>query len=480
MFSRRSALFSFTSRLLDLILLTLAFPIAYWIRTHVLIQLPSSWLERPEIYPFRDYWPLYLGSVGIWFVAGYALNIYQDMVLRTPRQLAWDVVKLVGVSLVALNAGLYLFRASYISRSFVLTIAAVDFLLLLVCRWVSFSGKVWLYNKMGARHYCLIVGTGNAARELSALIEQSEVFGLRLVGFVHVPPDAPISPPGLGKQHSVFSLDEVLDVLQNQVVDEVLFAVSKEQLEPLEPLIVRCHEERIRTRVDLGFLPRSFSHVHVERLGHIPLLSLGAAPHDEFLLFAKRVVDFVVSAVALVLLSPLLLLLTLLVRLSSPGPVIYKQIRCGLNGRRFTFYKFRSMIENADALRPYLQFLNELDGAAFKISEDPRCTPVGRWLRRYSLDELPQFWNVLCGDMSLVGPRPPLPEEVEKYETWQRCRLRMRPGLTCLWATEGRSQLSFDQWMKFDLLYIDNWSLWLDAKILVKSIPHVFLGRGAS
>ena len=480
MFSRRSALFSFTSRLLDLILLTLAFPIAYWIRAHALIQLPSSWLERLEIYPFREYWPLYLGSLGIWLVTGYALNIYRDMVLRTPRQLAWDVVKLVGVSLVALNAGLYLFRASYISRSFVLTIAAVDFLLLLVSRWLSFSGKVWLYNEMGARHYCLIAGTGSAARELAALIEESEVFGLRLVGFVHVPPDAPISPPGLRQQYQVFSLDEVLGALQNHVVDEVLFAVSKEQLEPLEPLIVRCHEERIRTRVDLGFLPRTFSHVHVEKLGHIPLLSLGAAPHDEFLLFAKRAVDVVVSALALALLSPLLLLVALLVRLTSPGPVIYKQIRCGLNGRRFTFYKFRSMIANADALRPHLECLNELDGAAFKISEDPRCTPVGRWLRRFSLDELPQFWNVLRGDMSLVGPRPPLPEEVEKYETWQRCRLRMRPGLTCLWATEGRSELSFDQWMKFDLLYIDNWSLWLDAKILVKSIPHVFSGRGAS
>jgi exopolysaccharide biosynthesis polyprenyl glycosylphosphotransferase len=480
MFAKQSAVSSFTSRLLDLVLLSLAFPIAYLIRTHVLIQLPHSWLENPLVYPFRAYWPLHLGSLGIWFVAGYALNIYRDMELRTHRQQAWDVLKLVGVSLVALNAALYLFRGSYISRSYVLTIAAVDFFLLLASRLLSLSGRVWLRNEMRFRHYCLIVGTGNAARELAALIEESEVLGLRLVGFVHLPPDAPISPPGLRQQYGVFSLDEVFGVLQNQVVDEVLFAVSKEKLEPLEPLIVRCHEERIRTRVDLGFLPRTFSHVHLEKLGHIPLLSLGAAPHDEFLLFAKRVVDVVLSAIAVVLLSPLLLLVTLLVRLTSPGPVIYKQTRCGLNGRRFTCYKFRSMIANADTLRPHIESLNELDGAAFKISEDPRCTPVGRWLRTYSLDELPQFWNILRGDMSLVGPRPPLPEEVEKYETWQRCRLRMRPGLTCLWATEGRNQLSFDQWMKFDLLYIDNWSLWLDAKILVKSIPQVVLGRGAS
>jgi exopolysaccharide biosynthesis polyprenyl glycosylphosphotransferase len=480
MFARRSALFGFTSRLLDLILTALAFPIGYWIRKHILTQLPSSWLARPEIYPFRNYWLVFLSTLAIWFTVGYGLGIYRDMELRTRRQLGWDVIKLVGVSLLLLNAGLYLFHAPQISRSLVLTIGAIDLFVLLASRELSLHGRAWLRNEMGCRHYCLIVGTGNAARDLAALIEESEVLGLQLVGFVHLAPDAPISPPGLRQQYSVFSLDEVPGILQNQVVDEVLFAVSKEQLEPLEPLIVRCHEERIRTRVDLGFLPRTFSHVHVENLGHIPLLSLGAAPHDEFLLFAKRVIDVVVSAVALVLFSPLLLLVALLVRLTSPGPVIYKQIRCGLNGRRFTFYKFRSMIANADALRPHIEWLNELDGAAFKISEDPRCTPLGRWLRKFSLDELPQFWNVLRGDMSLVGPRPPLPEEVEKYETWHRCRLRMRPGLTCLWATEGRNRLSFDQWMKSDLLYIDNWSLWLDTKIFVKSIPHVVLGRGAS
>ena len=153
--------------------------------------------------------------------------------------------------------------------------------------------------------------------------------------------------------------------------------------------------------------------------------------------------------------------------------------RCGLGGRRFTVYKFRSMIEGADEMRSQIAHLNEVDGPVFKIAEDPRCTPVGRWLRRTSLDELPQLWNVLRGDMSFVGPRPPVPEEVEKYEPWQRRRLRMRPGLTCLWALEGRSRLNFERWMQLDLSYIDGWSLWLDAKIFVRTIPHVLFGRGA-
>jgi exopolysaccharide biosynthesis polyprenyl glycosylphosphotransferase len=264
------------------------------------------------------------------------------------------------------------------------------------------------------------------------------------------------------------------------VVDEVLFAVDKEELRRLEALILLCEQEGVKTRVPLDFLPRTFSQVYVENFRHVPLLTFGSTPDNELKLFAKRMVDFTLSAVALVLLSPLLLILALLIRLTSPGPILYRQIRCGLGGRRFTLYKFRSMVANADKLRTELEALNEVDGPVFKLTDDPRCTPLGRWLRKISFDELPQLWNILRGDMSFVGPRPPLPEEVEKYESWQRRRLRMRPGLTCLWTLEGRSRLSFDRWIRLDLAYIDNWSLFLDFKILLKSIPLVVFGRGAS
>jgi lipopolysaccharide/colanic/teichoic acid biosynthesis glycosyltransferase len=176
-----------------------------------------------------------------------------------------------------------------------------------------------------------------------------------------------------------------------------------------------------------------------------------------------------------------MLLVALLIRMTSRGPVLYRQTRCGLNGRRFTLYKFRSMVADAEARRQDLESRNEMDGAAFKISDDPRRTALGRWLRKFSLDELPQLWNVLRGHMSFVGPRPPIPEEVERYEPWQRRRLRMRPGLTCLWTLEGRNRLlKFDRLVQFDLAYIDNWSLWLDLKIFLKTIPRVALGRGAS
>jgi len=212
----------------------------------------------------------------------------------------------------------------------------------------------------------------------------------------------------------------------------------------------------------------------------MPLLTFSTTPESEDLLLLKRGVDFVMALVFLIVLSPLLLVLAILIKLTSRGPVLYRQTRCGLGGRKFTVYKFRSMRADADLLRHELAALNEMDGPVFKIKVDPRCTPVGAFMRKFSLDELPQLVNILKGDMSFVGPRPPLPQEVEKYQRWQRRRLRMQPGLTCLWALEGRNKLNFKRWMELDLEYIDNWSPSLDWKIILKTIPVVLLGRGAS
>jgi len=276
----------------------------------------------------------------------------------------------------------------------------------------------------------------------------------------------------------VHPLEEIPKLVDTQVVDEIIFVVDSKRLSELEDVLLLCDESGVQTRVAVDFFPHVNSEVYLDRLYQTPLLTFSAAPADELRLMAKRALDIVVAAAALVLLSPLMLLIALLVRLTSPGPVIFRQQRCGLNGRRFTLYKFRSMCENAEELKPQLAHLNEKK-TAFKIANDPRVTPLGRLLRKFSLDELPQLWNVLRGDMSLVGPRPPVPEEVERYERWQRRRLRMRPGLTCLWALEGRDELEFDDWIRKDLEYIDNWSLGLDLAILMRTIPSVLTGKGA-
>jgi len=318
--------------------------------------------------------------------------------------------------------------------------------------------------------------------EIARTLEANESRGMRLFGIVHTGGELGLSPPHgleLAKPYPEFTLPELPDLLRRHVIDEVIFVVAKEDLEKLGDTFLVCEEEGVKTRVLLSFFPQVVSKVYLERLGSKPLLTFSATPDDEILLL-KRGVDFVMALAALVLLSPVLLVLAILVKLTSRGPVFFSQVRCGLGGRKFTLYKFRSMRADADLIREELEALNEVDGPVFKIRNDPRCTPIGRFMRKFSLDELPQFVNIIRGDMSFVGPRPPLPQEVEKYERWQRRRLRMQPGLTCLWALEGRSRLSFRRWMELDLEYIDHWSMALDWKILLKTIPIVIVGRGAS
>ena len=191
----------------------------------------------------------------------------------------------------------------------------------------------------------------------------------------------------------------------------------------------------------------------------------------------KRVIDVILSISALLLLSPILILIALLIKLSSSGPVLFQQIRIGLNGKKFTMFKFRSMVENADEIRDHFITLNKRSGPTFKIDNDPRVTPIGNFIRKHSIDELPQLINILLGDMSIVGPRPPLPEEFEKYSTWQIRRLSVTPGLTCYWQILREKNIDFSQWVKLDLKYIDNWSIWNDAIIILKTIPEVIIGR---
>jgi exopolysaccharide biosynthesis polyprenyl glycosylphosphotransferase len=333
-------------------------------------------------------------------------------------------------------------------------------------------------ERLNRYHYFLIVGCGARAREIASLLEESRGMGLRLIGFVDPEHENAPAPAKLGR-YEVFPLASIDAILRDRVIDEIVFAVNMQELARLEPMMRHCANLGIKTRVQLEFLPAAYSRVYLEKFRDMQLLSLSSAPDSELRLFFKRVLDIAIAFFFLLVFWPLLAIIALAIRITSPGPVLFRQTRCGLGGRRFMLYKFRSMVNNAEQLRAELHQLNELDGPVFKISDDPRITPVGRWLRRFSFDELPQLWNVLRGDMSFVGPRPAVPHEVEQYEPWQLRRLRMRPGLTCIWVLEGRSHLDFNRWMQLDLRYIDTWSLWLDLKIFLRTIPIVLSGRGA-
>jgi exopolysaccharide biosynthesis polyprenyl glycosylphosphotransferase len=476
MFSRRSRLISVTCVVNDLLATAVAFLLAYGVRVWI---GQRNWDGLHAIYPLKTYLPTFIAAALLIPLFGYLLGAYHQLELRRPRDIASDVVRMMALGLLALFTGMFFFKGQYVSRSLLLIFVSLQFTLLAVSRWALLAGGTWLRTRPEHRRHFIIVGTSSGAAELASLLEDGESLGLQLLAFAFTGELRPELPEGLRRNYSVLPVAQLPELLHSHVVDEIIFSVGREELVNLEPIMQQCEREGVHMRVQLDFLPQGFNHVFVEHLGHVPLLTFASTPQNDFALAFKRLIDVVVAAIALVLLSPLLLLLALAIKLTSAGPVFYRQLRCGLGGRRFTLLKFRSMVANAHELLPDLEELNEVDGPVFKMRNDPRCTPIGRWMRMLSLDELPQLWNVLLGHMSLVGPRPPLPDEVDQYQSWQRRRLRMRPGMTCLWALEGRSHLRFDRWVRLDLLYIDNWSVWLDLKILLKTIPAVLLGKGA-
>jgi exopolysaccharide biosynthesis polyprenyl glycosylphosphotransferase len=482
MFSRHDRIIGVLYMLADALAALASFALAYRARADFITPRP--------LYPLSNYLWLVPVLVGLWLSVGLAMGVYREVREEVLSRAFRDPLKVVLLSTTLLFALISAFKLEYISRLLLGFYAAFDLLIMVVFRLVARQMGGPLRKSLSGMRHVLLVGTSPEALDVARIIEANENRGTRLFGFARVAQGArdpssaaaedSVEFPGLNRAYTVYSVDRIPELLHAHIIDEVVFAVSKEELEKLEETFLICEEEGVKTRLLLSFFPHVISKVHLDRFQDMPLLTFSTTPDNEDLLLLKRFSDFLMALVLIVLLSPLYGLLALLVKLTSRGPVLYRQIRCGLGGRKFTVYKFRSMHADADLRREELDALNELDGPAFKMTNDPRCTKIGRLMRKFSLDELPQFVNILKGHMSFVGPRPPLPEEVEKYEPWQRRRLRMQPGLTCLWAIEGRSQLNFRRWMELDLKYIDNWSPSLDLKIMLKTIPVVLLGRGAS
>ena len=271
----------------------------------------------------------------------------------------------------------------------------------------------------------------------------------------------------------------IAKALEDYVIDEVIFTDVVEVMPQVEEMVLMCAEQGVRTTIAADLFSIGLVKSGISYFGSMPLIHFQTPPGDSWELVVKRMIDIVVSAIALVVFSPLFLLLAIGVK-TTPGEVLFRQTRVGLNGRLFEMLKFRSMYTGAEAALHQLKEKNEMQGPAFKMKNDPRITTFGRFMRRYSLDELPQLWNVLIGDMSLVGPRPPIPGEVGLYERRSRRRLSMRPGLTCTWQVSGRNDIKdFESWVKLDLHYIDNWSLTGDLVLLLRTIPAVLRGTGA-
>jgi exopolysaccharide biosynthesis polyprenyl glycosylphosphotransferase len=461
----------------DAILTAAAFEIAYSLRQ----RLPFS--HRFFLSP--DTKSLLLGfSVITWVAVGYWLNVSGQLDSARIPAILRECFRQVGYSALALVVFLVFGHALDIplARGFLSFFFAISWFFL-ACYRIAARNLIPLAGN-GTKRHVLIVGLGDRAARLARNLETYYEQGVRITGFLAPPgeyagrdtPDAAASPAG--PSYPVFPVEDLRAMLSKHVIDEIHFAVESDKLPALEEVFLWCDEEGVCSRLAVDFFPHVNSNVALERLGATPLLTFSAAPDDEVLLFAKRVIDIVLALAAGIGLSPVLLVTAILIKTTSRGPLVFRQVRCGLNGRTFTLYKFRSMVANAEERLAEVAHLNQRE-IVTKIPNDPRLTSVGKWLRRFSIDELPQLFNVLRGDMSVVGPRPAIPTEVEQYQRWQRRRLRMRPGLTCLWAVEGRDRVDFEKWMRLDMQYIDNWSLGLDARIILRTIPQVLSGRAS-
>ena len=453
--------------LTDVAVIAVAFMAAY--QTRLLLHF-----ERVFYLDFPIAALLLLLAALCWVAIGYWFNIYEKLDSAHLPVILRDTFQQCVVGTVCLVLAQYFIRLD-LSRPFVAIFGVYSWILLCLFRINAGSWIGVVRRRFGTAHFIMVVGTGENARKLGNALEQSAHYGVRLMGFLGEQPGRIT----ISKDYPIHPMVELPQLLRQHVIDEVIFAVDSRTLSDLEDVFLMCDEEGVRTRVIVDFFPHVNSELSLDRLGSTPLLTFSAAPHDELRMVLKRATDVLLAAAALLLLLPVMLLVAMIIRGTSPGPAIFRQERCGLNGRRFVFYKFRSMCDNAEQLKAQFQHLNRKT-TAFKIPNDPRLTGLGRFLRKFSVDEWPQLWNVVKGDMSLVGPRPAVPEEVENYQRWQRRRLRMRPGLTCLWAIAGRDTLDFDTWMKMDMQYIDNWSLALDWKIMLRTIPRVLTGKGAS
>lgn len=439
--------------------------------------LEVSQFFHADLLPFSAYLSYLVLLSPVWILMLMATQGYTNLLSRPlSRQAArvLNFVVLMGILIGFINYSLMLEISRPVFFGF-LSLTAVGLIFnRLGVRWVLLTRNLNEYSRIRI----LIVGTDARAREIGRTLEESKMWGTHVAGYVRHDDDPEEDAQGLPVVGSVSDLP--LLIQERSPADEIIFTdIHKRDFASFEQLARLCESLGIKTRVVAELFPTSTSKISLEFLDDLPLVTFSTVPEHNLSTIAKRILDFFIALVGLIVFAPLLAIVAAAVKFTSPGPVFYLQVRCGLYGREFELIKFRTMIDGAEDRLWEIRHLNEMDGPVFKMRNDPRVTPLGRFLRKFSVDELPQLWNVLKGEMSVVGPRAPLPEEVEHYRTHQRRRLSVRPGITCLWQVSGRNDIDFQRWMDMDLQYIDNWSLWLDLEIMLKTIPAVFTGRGA-
>jgi exopolysaccharide biosynthesis polyprenyl glycosylphosphotransferase len=460
--------------LTDILLINIAFALSYYVRYEL------QWIRAvAEAYyvPFSDYVPVSFALTVILLIVFKAEGLYDRRRGSSWLDDAYTVFAgtLIGIAIMIFI--FFLYRANFYSRLIFFYAVLLIGTFLSLSRLVERQIAGYLRRRGVGVDRVLIVGAGVVGRAIMRSILAQPELGYRPAGFVDDDPKK--QENDIGPFKALGGTANLGSILTNEAIDQVIVSLPWMSHRKVLGIIADSERRGVRARFVPDLLQMSLSQVDTEVMDGIPLIGMKEPSLRGWKIALKRFMDIAFSSILLVLLSPLLLLIAISIKLDSTGPVFFKQTRLGRGAKPFSCYKFRSMSADAEEVRPHLAHMNETRGPIFKIKDDPRTTSVGRALRRFSLDELPQLANVFRGDMSMVGPRPPLPAEVEDYEDWHHDRLRIPTGITGLWQVMGRSDLTFDEMVMLDLYYAENWSLWLDLKILLRTVPTVLFGRGA-
>src|SRR4030067_590156 len=450
--------------LVDCSLVSLAYILSYFLRQRLdndaLSRFPASLNTVQEAYgTFSEHFIFLLLIVTFWCLMLYFNGMYLPMRTRFFLETLWILIKSSFFANLGFGMFVFLFKLHFVSRMFFVISSITS------CVF-TFSEQAVVYLVMHSvrrqglnQRRLLVVGTGRRAAGFIRKINDHPEWGLKILGAID-------DEPGRGIEFVdgvkiIGTLKEIPEILHANAIDEVTFVVPRLRLNHIENAIRECEIEGIKVTIAVDLFTMKIARSFQTDLDGMPLLTFKTTVPSERDLFAKRIIDFIVSGICIAIWSPIILIISILIKLTSSGPVYYKQERIGWNGRKITMYKFRTMRAGAQEKLSQVDIYKEIYEPQWKKTKLLFVTPIGRLLRKFSLDELPQLFNVFWGHMSLVGPRPTLPQEVKQYEAWHRRRFSMRPGLTCLCQVKGRREIKFEEWMEMDLEYLDNWSLWL-------------------
>jgi len=474
-FERYRRYLSIAVAISDVFLINLAFAIAYWLRYDL------QWFAAVDEANFVRYGAFIPISLALTVLL---LGIYKlNGVYNQPRGASWfdEIYRLMtgtatGI-IVMVFVIVFLFRPLFYSRLVFFYAGVLITIFLSISRLAKRMLRTNLRKKGLGVDRLLIVGVGEVGRTVMRHIVAQPSLGYQVIGFVDDDPEK--GNTDIGRFKALGATSNIPRLVKELAIDEVIITLPWMYHRKIVSIIAQCEREQVRVRIVPDMFQMTLSHLDVEDLGGIPMIGVREISISSGGVLLKRVIDVAISAAGLILLFPLFLIIALIIRMDSPGPVFFTQIRVGKGENLFSCYKFRSMRPGAEAEQEQLRAYNEADGPIFKIRDDPRITRMGRILRRTSLDELPQLMNVLMGHMSVVGPRPAPPSEVQRYQAWHKRRLEVAPGMTGLWQVSGRSELSFDEMVLLDLYYIENWSPFLDFQIMLRTFPKMLTGQGA-